>query len=79
MAKSKLRNGAKAHKKRVVNRNSNIKGEMKKQQNLFQQAMMEQLDLMKQKFSAETENQEVSTSETVNLNTDGFIQSAEII
>ena len=79
MAKSKLRNGAKVHKKRVVNRNSNIKGEMKKQQNLFQQAMMEQLDLMKQKFSAETENQEVSTSETINLNTDGFVQSAEII
>jgi len=79
MAKSKLRNGAKAHKKRVVNRNSNIKSEMKKQQNLFQQSMMEQLELMKQKFSAETENQEVSTSETINLKTDGFIQSAEII
>jgi hypothetical protein len=57
----------------------NIKSEMKKQQNLFQQSMMEQLELMKQKFSGETENQEVSTSETVNLNTDGFIQSAEII
>ena len=79
MAKSKLRNGAKVHKKRVVNRNSNIKSEMKKQQNLFQQSMMEQLELMKQKFSAETENQEVSTSETINLNTDGFVQSAEII
>jgi hypothetical protein len=52
---------------------------MKKQQNLFQQSMMEQLELMKQKFSGETENQEVSTSETINLNTDGFIQSAEII
>ena len=35
MAKSKLRNGAKAHKKRVVNRNSKIKSEVKKQQNLF--------------------------------------------
>jgi hypothetical protein len=79
MAKSKLRNGAKAHKKRVENRNSKMKSEMKKQQNLFQQSMMEQLELMKQKFSGETENQEVSTSETVNLNTDGFIQSAEII
>ena len=79
MAKSKLRNGAKVHKKRVVNRNSKIKSEVKKQQNLFQQSMMEQLELMKQKFSAETENQEVSTSETINLNTDGFVQSAEII
>ena len=79
MAKSKLRNVAKVHRKRVENRNSNIKSEMKKQQNLFQQSMMEQLELMKQKFSAETENQEVSTSETINLNTDGFVQSAEII
>jgi hypothetical protein len=79
MAKSKLRNGAKVHRKRVESRNSNIKSEMKKQQNLFQQSMMEQLELMKQKFSAETKNQEVSTSETINLNTDGFIQSAEII
>ena len=32
MAKSKLRNGAKVHRKRVENRNSNIKSEMKKQQ-----------------------------------------------
>jgi hypothetical protein len=56
-----------------------MKSEMKKQQNLFQQAMMEQIELMKQKYSAETENQEVSTSETINLNTDGFVQSAEII
>ena len=79
MAKSKLRNGAKVHRKRVESRNSNIKSEMKKQQNLFQQSMMEQLELMKQKFSGETENQEVSNSETINLNTDGFIQSAEII
>ena len=36
MAKSKLRNGAKVHRKKVVNRNSKIKSEVKKQQNLFE-------------------------------------------
>jgi hypothetical protein len=46
---------------------------------MFQDAFMEQLEKMRETFSAETENKEISTSETVKLNTDGFVQSSEII
>ena len=79
MAKSKKRGGEKAHRKRVATRNQNIKSQVKKQEKMFQDAFMEQLEKMRETFSAETENKEISTSETVKLNTDGFVQSSEII
>lgn len=74
MPKSKLRGGAKAHRKRVKARNERIKAETKKQQKMFQDAFMEQIEKMRMDMSGDTE-----TSQTVNLNTDGFVQSAEII
>jgi hypothetical protein len=79
MGKSKLRGGAKAHRKRVNARNQNIKSQMKKQEKMFQDAFMEQIEKMRESMSGETQNQETSTSETIKLNTDGFVQSAEII
>jgi len=78
MPKTKKRDGAKAHKKRVIARNQRLKNETKKKQKIFQDAMMEQIEAIR-KISGETENNEVITSESVKLNTDGFIQSAENI
>ena len=74
MPKSKLRGGAKAHRKRVKARNERIAIETKKRQKLMQEMFMKQLEEMKLQMSGET-----NTAETVNLNTDGFVQSAEII
>ncbi len=79
MGKSKLRGGAKAHRKRVNARNQLIKSQIKKQEKMFQDAFMEQLEKMRESISGETQNQETSNSETIKLNTDGFVQSAEII
>lgn len=78
MAQSKKRGGATAHRKRVMARNKSIKGEMKREQKMFQDAMMEQIEAIR-KMSGETENDDLVTSESVKLNTDGFIQSAENI
>lgn len=74
MPKSKLRGGAKAHRKRVKARNERNAIETKKRQKLMQEMFMKQLEKMKLEMSGET-----NTAETVNLNTDGFVQSAEII
>ena len=74
MGKSKVRGGAKAHRKRVKARNERLKGIAKKQQKMFQDAFMEQIEKMRTDMSGDT-----NTSQTVNLNTDGFVQSAEII
>ena len=74
MPKSKLRGGAKAHRKRVKARNERNAIEIKKKQKLMQEMFMKQLEKMKLEMSGET-----NTAETVNLNTDGFVQSAEII
>lgn len=74
MPKSKLRGGAKAHRKRVKARNERNAIEIKKKQKLMQEMFMKQLEKMKLQMSGET-----NTAETVNLNTDGFVQSSEII
>jgi hypothetical protein len=76
MAKSRKRDGAKAHRKRVAARNQVIKNQMKKNYQMFEEAMKEQLEKIRS-MSAETEN--VNTSEIVNLNTDGFIQTQETL
>jgi hypothetical protein len=78
MAKSKKRGGATAHRKRITVRNQKIKGEMKKQSNLLKEAMMEQLEKLRSE-SGDTQNAEIVTGEEIKLNTDGFIQSPEII
>lgn len=76
MAKSKKRGGEKAHRKRLMSRNNNIKGQIKRQEKLFIETMEKQLEAYKNQLSAETET---NTSENVKLNTDGFIQSSEIL
>lgn len=76
MAKSRKRDGVKAHRKRVAARNQLIKSQMKKQMMMFDAALKEQIEKMRS-MSAETSD--VDTSEIVNLNTDGFIQSPETV
>ena len=71
MAKSAKRGGAKAHRRRVKNRNIIIDQKTKKAQKLFNDAMMEQLEKMRENFSGMTEDVEtdqVDTSESVSFN-----------
>jgi hypothetical protein len=71
MPKSKKRGGEKAHRKRVKLNTVNAKKQVAKAQKMFQDAMMEQSEAMKQASSGETENQETTNEPT------GFVQSAE--
>jgi hypothetical protein len=56
MPKSKLRGGAKAHRKRVQARNNNIRGAQRKFQEEYNAEIMKQLEAYKQQMSADTEN-----------------------
>jgi|TARA_R110000868_G_scaffold97087_1_gene267072 hypothetical protein len=60
MAKSKVRGGAKAHRKKVVARNQSIDGQRNAMQKLFEESMKKQIEEMKKKDaeakSGETEN-----------------------
>jgi hypothetical protein len=56
MPKSKLRGGAKAHRKRVQARNNNIRGAQRKFQEEYNAEIMRQLEAYKQQMSADTEN-----------------------
>jgi len=60
MAKSKVRGGAKAHRKKVANRNQKIDGQRNAMQKLFEESMKMQIEEMKKKDaeakSGETEN-----------------------
>jgi len=56
MPKSKLRGGAKAHRKRVQARNNNIQGAQRKFQEEYNAEIMKQLEAYKQQMSADTEN-----------------------
>jgi hypothetical protein len=70
MPKSKKRGGEKVHRKRVQRNTMNSKKQIEKAQQMFKDAMMEQIEAMRQKASGETENKEI-TNETT-----GFVQSA---
>jgi hypothetical protein len=76
MPKSKKRGGEKSHRKKISLRNTTVKSEIKKQQKMFQDAMLEQLEAYKEKMSGETKSE---TTESIKLNTDGFVQSSEIL
>jgi hypothetical protein len=54
MAKSKVRGGAKAHRKKVQNRNTAIKTEQNYMQKLFNESMKAQIEEMKKKDAAES-------------------------
>lgn len=60
MAKSKVRGGAKAHRKKVVARNQKIDGQRNAMQKLFEESMRKQIEEMKKKDaeakSGDTEN-----------------------
>ena len=53
MGKSKVRGGAKAHRKRVENRNQNIKTQQSAIQKLFSETMKLQMEEFKKKQEAE--------------------------
>ena len=53
MAKSKLRGGAKAHRKKVETRNQGIKAEQSAMQKLMNEAMKTQISELKKKYEAE--------------------------
>jgi hypothetical protein len=60
MAKSKVRGGAKAHRKKVEARNQRISGERNMMQKLFEESMRKQIEELKKKEeeaqSGNTEN-----------------------
>jgi len=53
MGKSKVRGGAKAHRKRVENRNQNIKTQQSAIQKLFSETMKLQMEEFKKKQESE--------------------------
>lgn len=65
MPKSRLRGGAKAHKKRVQKRNNTITNQRSKMQQMFEEEMMKKMEELR--GSGETENQEIGTSESMNI------------
>ena len=65
MPKSRLRGGAKAHRKRVQKRNNTITNQRSKLQQMFEEEMMKKMEELK--GSGETENQEIDTSESMNI------------
>lgn len=60
MAKSKVRGGAKAHRKKVLARNQRIAGEKNMMQKLFEESMRKQIEELKKREeeaqSGNTEN-----------------------
>ena len=67
MPKSRLRGGKKAHRKRVQARNNKIQNQRNQMQKMWEQEMMNRIEEMNNSASGETENQEVDTSENVNI------------
>lgn len=67
MPKSRLRGGKKAHRKRVQARNNKIQNQRNQMQKMWEQEMMNRLEEMNKATSGETENQEIDTSENVNI------------
>ena len=54
MAKSKVRGGAKAHRKKVATRNQHIKAEQSALQKLMNESMKKQIEELKKKYEAES-------------------------
>lgn len=69
MSKSKLRGGAKAHRKRVQERNDKLRGMQKRFQEQYQAELLKQIEAFKSQMSGETETQrqEVSTEQPLNI------------
>jgi hypothetical protein len=54
MGTSKKRGGAKAHRKRVQARNTNLKAEQSAMQKLLTESMKKQIEEMKKKYESES-------------------------
>lgn len=69
MPKSKLRGGAKAHRKRVQARNNDIRSAQRKFQEQYNAEIMKQIDAYKKQMSADTENnvETVPTEQPLNI------------
>jgi len=67
MPKSRKRGGEKAHRKRVQARNNKIQNQRNQMQKLWEEEMMKRLEEMNKTTSGDTENQEIDTSESVNI------------
>ena len=66
MPKSRVRGGAKAHRKRIQKRNNNIKNDQAKIQKLWEQEMMKRMEELNIS-SGQTENDEVDTSQPLDI------------
>jgi hypothetical protein len=67
MPKSRKRGGEKAHRKRVKLRNQNIQNQKNHMQKLWEEEMKKKLEEMNKSMSGDTENQEIDTSESMNI------------
>ena len=65
MPKSRLRGGAKVHKKRVQKRNNTLTNQRSKMQQMFEEEMMKKMEELKS--SGETQNSEIDTSQPMNI------------
>jgi len=54
MAKSRVRGGAKAHRKKVENRNNMVKAQQNAMQKLMTESMRTQIEELKKKYEAES-------------------------
>jgi hypothetical protein len=67
MPKSRKRGGEKAHRKRVKARNQNVQNQKIRMQKLWEEEMAKRLEEMNKSMSGDTENQEIDTSESMNI------------
>jgi len=54
MAKSKVRGGAKAHRKKVASRNEKVSAQQSAMQTLMNESIKQQIEEMKKKYEAES-------------------------
>lgn len=63
MGKSKVRGGAKAHRKRVENRNQSLKIQQSAVQKLFNESMKQQMEELQKKYQEEKKGTPEITTE----------------
>ncbi len=68
MAKSRLRGGAKAHKKRVQKRNQELGAVKKQMEKKYTKMFEEQMKLLKEKMNQENQKTEEQSSESTTEN-----------
>ena len=66
MPKSRLRGGKKTHRKRVENRNQNMKTQQNRIQKLWEEEMMKRMKELNAS-SGQTENEEITTDQPLDI------------